>query len=237
MANIQVYPNIVALVQNVADYIASVARSSIADHGCFNLGLSGGHTPRPALEFLASTTTINWSRVYVFWGDERCVPPDHPASNYRLARELLLDLVPIPTEQIFRIRGELDPAEAAADYQAILHAHFGNIQPRFDLMFQGIGDDGHTASLYPETLALHDRQHWVVANYVEKLSAWRVTLTPQAINAASHIMFMVSGQHKAQAVREVLQGDFHPDQYPAQLIQPDDGELVWMLDAAAAALL
>lgn len=237
MDNVQVFPNIVALVQNVADYIASVAQSSIADHGSFNIGLSGGNTPRPALELLASHTGINWSRVNVFWGDERCVPPDHPASNYRLARELLLDFVPIPAGQIFRIRGELDPAEAAADYQAILHAHFGNIQPRFDLMFQGIGDDGHTASLYPETPALHDRQNWVVANYVEKLSAWRVTLTPQAINAASHIMFMVSGQHKAQAVREVLQGDFHPDQCPAQLIQPDDGELIWMLDAAAAALL
>jgi 6-phosphogluconolactonase len=155
------------------------------------VALAGGSTPRAAYALLATeefAARVDWSRVHVLWGDERCVPPDDPDSNYRMAREALLDKIPIPTENVHRIRGELPPDEAAAAYQAELEAVLG-AGGRFDLVLLGMGVDGHTASLFPGTAALHEGERWVVAAFVDKLSAWRVTLTPVVLNAAAQVTF------------------------------------------------
>jgi 6-phosphogluconolactonase len=205
------------------------------------MGLSGGSTPRALFRLLANpdfAPRIDWSRVHIFWGDERCVPPDHQDSNYGMARETLLDHVPLPEDNICRIRGEIDPQQAAAEYEQVLRIFFSNADtPRFDLLLQGMGDDGHTASLFAGTQALYERTRWVIENYVPKLEMWRITLTVGAINAAAHVIFLVTGQNKAATLREVLNGPHQPEYYPSQLVQPADGELIWMADAAAAARL
>jgi len=200
------------------------------------VALSGGSTPRATYTLLASdefAARVDWPRVHVLWGDERCVPPDHPESNYRMARETLLDKIPIPAENVYRIRGELPPDQAATAYQAELEAILGTIG-RFDLILLGMGEDGHTASLFPGTAAIHEQTRWVVAHYVDKLSAWRVTLTPVVINAAARVTFLVSGAGKAERLREVLDGPHQPDVLPAQIVRPTGGRLLWLADAAAA---
>jgi len=215
------------------------------------VALAGGSTPRATYALLATeefAARVDWPRVHVFWGDERCVPPDHPGSNYRMAREALLDHVPLPARNVHPIHGEISPEEAAADYERTLRAFFawnsggrgsrdGAPIPRFDLVLLGMGENGHTASLFPSTAALHEQTRWVVAHYVENLEAWRVTLTPIVINAAANVTFIVSGAGKAERLQQVLRGPCRPDLLPAQLIRPTDGRLVWVVDAAAAALL
>jgi 6-phosphogluconolactonase len=193
---------------------------------------------------------VDWTAVQVFWGDERCVPPDHPDSNYRMARETLLDHVPLPAGNVHRIRGELPPTQAAAEYERELHAFF-SLPPlgaatrreapmaSFDLVLLGMGSDGHTASLYPGTLAIHETERWVTAHRVEKLDAWRITLTPPALNAAAQVTFVVSGTpcgRKAEALRQVLAGPYRPQELPAQVIRPAPGRLCWLVDREAAAL-
>lgn len=237
MANIEIYPGVEQLVQAVAEKIVSLASAAIVARGKFSFALSGGKTPPPLYRLLATepfARRINWEHVHVFWSDERCVPPDHPDSNYRMARETLLDHVPLPSGNIYRMRGELEPAAAATDYEQTLRLFFDQ-QPTFDLHLLGIGPDGHTASLYPGTVALTEEKRWVVANHVEKLNAWRITMSPPALNAAASVIFMVSGQNKAEALREVLEGTADPVQYPAKMIQPQTA--LWMVDEQAAALL
>ena len=245
MSEIEVYPDPQALMQAAADHIVRIAADAIAMNGRFTVGLPGGSTPRALFALLATppwAERMDWTRVHVFWGDERCVPPDHPDSNYRLARETLLDRVPIPHNQIHRIPGELPPAQAAERYESILRTFFadgepGLPQPRFDLMLLGLGDDGHTASLFPGTAALAETTRWVVENYVPRLDSWRITLTAPAINAAAHVIFLVSGASKAEALRAVLQGAYYPTDYPAQLVRPRAGRLLWLVDQPAAAML
>ncbi|GAB4421121.1 MAG: 6-phosphogluconolactonase [Anaerolineae bacterium] len=242
MSRIEVSPDSHSLAQAAAGYIGRIAAEAISSQGRFTIGLPGGSTPRTLFNLLGSPAwagRIDWARAHIFWGDERCVPPDHPESNYRLARETLLDRVPVPAEQIHRIPGELPPAEAARAYERTLRTFFGegDSEPRFDLLLQGLGDDGHTASLFPGTAALEERTRWVVENYVPRLDSWRITLTAPAINAASHVIFLVSGAGKAEALRAVLQGPLRPSAYPAQLIRPCAGQLLWLVDQAAAALL
>ncbi len=245
MNEIEVCPDPQHLARVAAGHIARIAAEVIAVRGRFTIGLPGGSTPRLLFTLLSNlpwVRRIDWAHVHVFWGDERCVPPDHPDSNYRLAYETLLHHVPVPTEQIHRISGELPPAEAARSYEQTLRAFFpedasANPQPRFDLLLLGLGDDGHTASLFPGTLALTETTRWVVENYVPRLDAWRITLTAPAINAAAHVIFLVSGAAKAEALQAVLRGPFRPSAYPAQLIQPRAGQLLWLVDQAAAALL
>lgn len=247
MAEIRVFPNSAALVEAVAEDIAAGARDAIAQRGRFTIALSGGGTPIPLFDRLAAPEfrdRIAWESVYVFWGDDRAVPPDHPDSNYRLAREHLLDQVPVPAEQVFRIETEREPQDAAAQYDRTLHEALagdapGEPQPRLDYLLQGMGPDGHTASLFPHTDALHmtDPDRWVVANYVPKLDTWRITLTAPAINAGRNVVFMVEGETKAQALADVLEGPYRPDDLPAQRIAPVEGRLVWMVDASAAARL
>lgn len=216
------------LIHDAAAYIVRAARDSIADHGRFTWALSGGSTPRALYALLAEqdAAQIDWSRVHVFWGDERTVPPDHADSNYRMAQEALLSRVSIPAAQIHRIQGELPPEQAADAYESLLRREFGQ-DGRFDLVLLGMGDDGHTASLFPHTKALHERERWVVANEVPQLTTWRITLTYPAINAAARVAFLVSGAGKAARLRDVLEGTPNPDALPSQGVQPTNGELIW----------
>jgi 6-phosphogluconolactonase len=176
--------------------------------------------------------------VHVFFGDERCVPPDDPRSNYRMAHEALLDLVPLPQANVHRMRGEDDPALAASAYELDVQRLFRSVAtPRFDLICLGMGDNGHTASLFPGTAALREQARWVLPQYVEVMHSWRLTLTVPLINAARHVVFLVEGAAKAETLWRVLQGPFESDVLPAQLIQPIDGQLHWVVDASAAARL
>lgn len=247
MDQVKVFPTRAALVQAVAEDIAACAREAVNRRGRFSIALSGGSTPGPLFDRLASHAfrdQLVWSSVHVFWGDDRTVPPDHEDSNYRLAKERLLDHVPIPPAQIHRIHTELAPEQAAGHYQRLLRDFFaegvpGEPQPRFDYLLQGMGPDGHTASLFPHTeaLAITDPDRWVVANSVPQLDTWRITLTAPAINAGRNVIFMVEGEGKAERLCEVVKGEYHPYALPSQLIAPVDGRLVWMVDEAAAALL
>jgi 6-phosphogluconolactonase len=210
----------------------------------FTVALAGGETPRHLYALLASAeyaTQVPWERVHVFWGDERHVPPDDPASNYRMAYDALLSRVPIPPENVHRMRAELpDAHEVARTYDDDLRGFFGlqpSALPRFDLVLLGMGADGHTASLFPRTEALHDREHLVAAPWVETLHTYRLTLTPRVLNHAAMVVFLVSGEGKAATLHAVLEGPLQPDLLPAQLIAPTNGTLLWLVDQAAAAPL
>jgi len=232
---IQVRPDLASLTQEAADRIAAAAQAAIKAQDVFSIALSGGSTPKPVYERLAQEpyrSKIDWSKVQIFFGDERCVPPDSDQSNYRMAREALLAKVPIPAANVHRIRGEIDPNAAATEYGQLLKERFGD--GGLDLILLGMGPDGHTASLFPGTTALHEARHRCVANYVEKLKTWRVTMTAPFINRAAAVMFLVSGADKAQRVAEVISGPRDPDRLPSQLISPTSGRLIWLLDAAAA---
>lgn len=232
------------LATEAARRFVAAAREAGAARGRFMVALSGGSTPKALLHLLSAPPyrdQIDWAGVHIFWGDERCVPPNDEQSNYRMAREALLVQVPIPADQIHRIPGENPDHEAAAtEYEATLRRAFGLAPgelPRFDLLHLGLGTEGHTASLFPGSPALHERERLVAAPYVEKLSANRITLTPPAINAAREVQFLVAGEEKAAIVREILHIPRNPDELPAQCVAPTAGRLVWLLDRAAAARL
>jgi 6-phosphogluconolactonase len=236
---IEVYPDPAALAQAGAEQFVSLAAEAIAARKRFSVALSGGSTPKAMFGLLATdefARRIDWLNVYVFWGDERCVPPDHADSNYKMAVDTLLSHVPLLPDHIYRMKGEIEPTEAAAAYEQLLKTFFAD-DPHFDLILLGMGDDGHTASLFPGTAAVHETQRWVLAHYVQKVSMWRLTLTPPMINAARTVTFQVAGAGKAERLRQVLKGPYQPGQLPSQIVNPVDGELVWMLDKAAAALL
>jgi 6-phosphogluconolactonase len=239
MAEIEVFPSAEALARAAAAHFVERARESIAANGRFRVALSGGSTPKAMFTLLASdefAPQVDWSRVQVFWSDERAVLPDHSDSNYYMAYESLLSRVPIPENNVYRIQAQREPSQAAADYEMLLRALCGE-RPRMDLLFLGMGDDGHTASLFPHTKALEETQRWVVENYVEKLGVWRITFTAHAINAAAEVLFLVSGANKAERLHQVLRGDYQPHQLPSQLVKPTDGKLFWYVDEAAASLL
>ena len=211
----------------------------------FTMALSGGSTPMGLHTLLVSDPAVRdrlpWHHLHFFWGDERHVPPDHPQSNYRMAYESLFTLAPVPIENIHRVPAEEpDAALAAEKYERELRTFFrleiGQL-PRFDCILLGMGSDGHTASLFPHTEALHELNRLVVANWVDKFKTYRVTLTVPVLNHANLVVFLVSGHDKAEALKEVLQGDRQPERFPAQLIQPDPGNLLWIVDRAAARLL
>jgi 6-phosphogluconolactonase len=239
MAEIRPYPDAVSLARAAAEHFVTLATETVAAQRRFAVALSGGNTPRRLYEILAGPSfqgRIPWPRIHVFWGDERCVPPDHPDSNYRMAREALLDKIPIAAENVHRIQGELPPEQAAVTYQVELEAVLG-VNGCLDLVLLGMGTDGHTASLFPGTPALEESGRAVVAVYVERLRAWRVTLTPISINAASHVTFIVSGGSKAERLRQVPTSPYRPDVLPAQAIKPESGHLFWLVDQEAVALM
>lgn len=241
MAALKVFPDSEHLIQAAAETFVRVAAKAIAAQGRFSVALSGGSTPRPLYALLGSEIfagRIDWSRAHLFWGDERCVPPEDPRGNYHMVREILLKDIPLPPEHIHRIRGEDDPRSAAADYEREIRSFFdtpdGKPRTAFDLVLLGMGEDGHTASLFPGSPAIVEQTRWVSAEYAESVSMWRITLTPMLINSARNVLFLVSGAGKAKAVRDVLQGPFQPEKLPAQAIKPLKGRLTWLLDKAAA---
>jgi len=241
MPDVRVYPDSEQLTRAAAHLFVDLAQKAIEAQGQFSVALSGGSTPEALYALLATdefASRVEWPRVHVFWGDERCVPPDHPDSNYLMTRGALLEHMPLPSHNIYRIHGELLPEQAAADYESKLRLFFGDVPaPRFDLMWLGMGDDGHTASLFPHTDALNEQTKWVVANYVASKETWRITLTPPAINAAANVTFLVSGEGKAERLRQVLKGEYQPNELPAQFLKPINGNLLWLVDTKAAALL
>ncbi|MGB9075172.1 MAG: 6-phosphogluconolactonase [Terriglobales bacterium] len=229
------------LFRGAAEEFVRLGRSAIGAQGRFAVALSGGSTPKNLYSLLPENyADFAWARTFFFFGDERHVPPDHPDSNYRMVSEALLAKIPIPAENVHRVRAENpDAAAAALEYEEELR-HFFELEPgelpRFDLILLGLGPEGHTASLFPDSEALKEQSRLVVANWVEKLNANRITFTLPVLNRAAEVMFLASGAEKADIVGQVLRGNNTPP-LPAQRVLPDDGKLVWMLDEAAAAKL
>ena len=244
---IKVLPDPAAIAAEAAERIVHAADEAIALSGRFRIGLSGGSTPKALFQLLASDAyrdRIDWSNVEVFFADERCVPPDHAESNYRMARETLLSKVKIPGDNVYRMRGEVDPPnEAAKEYGQMLKEKFGGPSIEegggLDVTLLGMGEDGHTASLFPGTAAVNETKHRCVANYAEKSTtgkSWRLTLTARFINRSRAVLILVAGASKAKTLAEVLEGPRNPQRLPIQLIAPTEGKLSWLVDAAAAGM-
>jgi 6-phosphogluconolactonase len=242
MPEIEIMPDAASLAQRAADQFIGLAEYAIHKRGRFVVALSGGSTPKLMNAMLAESLFSDWSKVFVFWSDERCVPPDHKVSNYRMARETLLNRVPVPDENIHRIRGENSADRAARVYEDELRDFFvqpggSSTPPGFDLILLGLGDDGHTASLFPGAPGIHENRRWSLAvkhNIPPLPLVDRVTFTPSLINAAANVTFLVSGAAKAERLRQVLRDPYNPDRFPAQVVCPKAGKLFWLLDEAAA---
>lgn len=239
-ATIQRFDDRETLSQAAAELFAATAEQAIASRGRFSVLLSGGETPRCTYELLAQEpfrSRIPWQGVHLFWGDERCVPATHPASNARMARAALLDRVPLPEEQVHPIVCDDEPEAAANRYEALLRSHFPEGVARFDLVLLGLGDDGHTASLFPNSPSLGEKRRWVTATRKEGEEIMRITLTPPPLNQADLVIFLVAGSGKASMLQRVLEGPFTPHLLPAQLIRPPHARVRWLLDRGAATLL
>jgi 6-phosphogluconolactonase len=235
---VEVWRDAAEISRRAAELFVGIAREAIEDRGRFNVALAGGSTPRITYELLASeyfVARVEWEHVHFFWSDERCVAPDNDQSNYLMAAEAMLDRLPLKPEQIHRMRGEDDPAAAAAAYEAELRAHFGDSDVRFDLIFLGMGDDGHTASLFPGSEVLQDREHLVAAPYVKKFDTYRLTMTLVALDLAAQVIFQTCGAAKAAALKQVLyDGETDGPELPARQVRPVSGDLLWLVDEAAA---
>jgi len=230
----------VALANAAARLVVEQAQAAIDARGAFSIALSGGSTPRDLHRRLASpplVDQVDWPHVHVFFGDERCVPPDDAQSNYRMAEETLLSHVSIPAAQVHRMRGELPPEAAADDYATQLQDFFKDEPPRIDVILLGMGDNGHTASLFPGLRGVHEQRRWVMAEDVKEVGMWRITLTPVVLNLGRATVFLVAGEAKASMLHQVLEGPYRPAELPAQIVRPSPGEVIWLVDAAAAAKL
>jgi 6-phosphogluconolactonase len=240
-ANILVFDTPEQVAQAAAERFVDYSIASISDHDLFAVALAGGSTPRRAYELLAtdeSKSRINWPRVHLFFGDERSVPPDDPQSNYRMVNEALISRVAIPAENVHRIIGEAAPTESAASYEAELKDFFGVIVwPRFDLVWLGMGEDGHTASLFPGSDALQEETRWVVATRHAQTRQDRITLTLPVINHAARVTFMVTGKDKGATLARVLRSESVDEELPARKIRPVNGLLEWLVDRAAASAI
>lgn len=225
------------LIKSMADFVVTRATDAIRDHGRFSFVLSGGSSPKKLHQLLTSEeyrNKIDWKNVYFFFGDERYVPADHPDSNYLMAKNTLFDPLNIAADHIFRMNTDLTPADGASAYEKAIADYFAGKPQQFDLIILGLGDDAHTASLFPGTSVLQEKQSGVRSLYIEKVKMDRITLTAPLINQAHHIAFLTFGESKAEAVHHILKGEKNPTQYPAQLIAPAKGELHWFMDASAA---
>lgn len=242
LREIRVFGDVAALTRAAAEEVVRVLSYAARNRDRATIALSGGSTPKALYRLLASDASFRdcmpWSAIHFFWGDERHVPPDHPESNYRMAREAMLDRVPVPPENVHRIRAEEKDAEhAAMEYEADLRSFFAlraGERPRFDLALMGLGPEGHTASFFPGSSVMTEQERLVVAPWVEAHHTFRITMTPPVFNHAAEVLFLVSGEEKAPAVRAVLEGERNPGLVPAQVVRPVDGKLLWMLDRAAA---
>lgn len=240
--HITVFPDSDTLSHEAALYVVHVAQESISTHRRFTIALSGGNTPKKLYSLLAEEpycSQIDWNLVEVFWSDERCVPPDSADSNFLLAQQVLLSKIPIPAKQIHRMPADMEDRDAASLlYTREMQQTFGTDGvPAFDLIQLGMGPEGHTASLFPHQTSLHEQQRLVMPVSVPKPPPPRLTFTPRILNAATHVLFLVTGTDKADAVQAVLEGEYQPDEYPAQIVQPVKGDVTWMLDQAAASKL
>ena len=240
-AEVRVFDDRPALFEAAVAEFLRIANAAIQGAGRFTVALAGGSTPRSFYSLLADQPGVPWNKIFFFFGDERHVPPDDPDSNYRMAGEALFSRAPVPPENIFRVPAEIPDADTAAQsYEQTLRQFFhldddkDDALPRFDLILLGMGPDGHTASLFPGTAALHEDDRLVTANWVEKSKTWRITLTYSVINHAAEVIFLVAGVEKQDALLAVLQGKPDPETYPAQGIRPDNGRVVWFVDQAAA---
>ena len=244
---IKVLPDPASIAAEAAERIVRAADEAIALSGRFRIGLSGGSTPKVLFQLLADEryrARIDWSNVEVFFVDERCVPPDRGESNYRMARDTLLSKIPIPGDNIYRMRGEVEPPnEAAKEYGQMLKEKFGGPTIEegggLDVILRGMGEDGHTASLFPATAAVNETKHRCVANYAAKSTtgkSWRLTLTASFINRSREVIVLVAGASKARTLAEVLEGPRDPQRLPIQLVAPANGRLSWLVDAAAAGM-
>ncbi len=236
---VKIVPDNAALARAAAQEFHRVAEDAVRERGRFSVALSGGNTPRAVYSLLASEhRQLPWNSIHIFFGDERHVPPDDPESNFRMASESLLSKVPIPQNNVHRIRAELDAEAATMQYEQELREFFHLVDhdwPRFDLIFLGLGDDGHTASLFPGSKALTDESSRVTANWVEKFQTFRITLTFPVLNHAAEVVFLVSGASKARILSEVLRPGVR--KFPAQNVQPENGRLLWLVDQDAGSLL
>jgi 6-phosphogluconolactonase len=224
-------------IESAAEFFMDCYTESIRDRGYFSVVLSGGSTPKPLYEYLSYEDNIQWDKVFVFWGDERNVPPDYHTSNYRLAYDALLSRVSIPKENIFRIKGELSPKSAADDYNNTLNRFFDYHEKTFDLIILGMGTDGHTASLFPGSGALQEEIRWVAPNFIPKFNSWRITLTYPAINLARKIIVLVVGEEKAEILKTVLEEDEDKDNLPIKNISSSNKDVTWIVDHKAGKLL
>ncbi len=234
------YPDLEALSHAAARVFVEEAARSVAGRGRFAVALSGGSTPRRTYQLLATERfrdRVNWEQVHIFWGDERGVSPEDPRSNYRMAREVLLTRVPLPPENLHPIAAFPSVAMGAQKYEAELKAFFGQARPGFDLIFLGMGADGHIASLFPGSSVLWEERRWVAGVSVSDQEVARVTLTSWVINLAALVVFLVAGQDKAEVLQKVLEGPREPARFPAQLIRPPSQRLLWLVDREAASLL
>ena len=235
MRTVRILQTLEELAHGAAQDFVDVANASIAARGRFTVALTGGTTPKDAYAMLATdayASRIDWARVFVFWGDERCVPPGDAESNFRMANDALLRHVPIPPANVHRMRGEDEPDAAAAAYERVLDEVVGS---RFDLINLGMGRDAHIASLFPGSAVLHEQTRRVCAAYSEETRMWRITMTPVMINAAANITFIVAGRDKADAVARVLAGPRDSNTAPAQIVAPVNGDVRWLIDAESAA--
>jgi 6-phosphogluconolactonase len=237
---ILIKPNLEELSIAAAHLFVDIANRAIDERGRFSVSLSGGTTPASLYKLLASKSygdKIDWERVFFFFGDERNVPHTDPESNYRMVKETLFAGIPVVADHVRPWPvGEKSPQEIADEYEREIE-HFFDGPPIFDLVLLGLGDDCHTASLFPETDALGENVRMAVANWVEKLGTYRLTMTFPVFNNAANVLFLVAGEAKSEAVAKVLEGEFRPDDYPAQFVNPGTGNLFWILDRAAASLL
>jgi 6-phosphogluconolactonase len=233
------------IARRAAQKFIDVAQAAVNRSGSFSVALAGGSTPKILYTLLATDADLRgkvpWDKMHLFFGDERHVGPDDAQSNFKMASDTMISKAALKPEQVHRIKGEYPAAQQAAqEYEQELRAHFqlnGTEMPRFDLLLAGMGDEGHTLSLFPGTKALHPESHTVMHNWVGKLFTERITLTAPAANNAATILFMVTGKEKALALKGVLEGPYEPEQLPSQLLQPTNGELLWLVDQAAGNLL
>ena len=240
-----VWPASADVAAAAADVFASAAATAVNSRGLARIAISGGTTPKAMFALLADQSQpyfarVPWDKLHLFWVDERTVPPEHKDSNYGMTKAAMLDHVPLPPAQVHRIEGELEPEVAASRYEAAIRTDFrleGAESPTFDLILLGMGDDGHTASLFPHTEAIHELGRIAVANRVEKMDTWRITLTWPVINQSREVAFLIEGAGKRDILHEVLLGDYDPETKPSQLIRPANGKLTFLLDGAAAAAL
>ena len=241
MNKISVFDNEELLSIAAADFIVKLGAKAIETNGKFTIALSGGSTPSKLFSLLATAAyskAINWKQTFVFWGDERCVPADDERNNSYIAKQLLLNNVAVPAENIFTVPVKMPPEKGAYHYEQTLKIFFKNQQPAFDLILLGMGDNGHTASLFPHTPILNETKALVKAVYIKELNMYRISFTALMINFAKNILFLVTGKQKAGMLHTVLEGKINTEKYPAQLIKASKGShLYWFTDKAAAAKL